>query len=123
MKSLIVPFDTNGNEIRPDIAEKNVKYYCPDCKGESIFRKGKKKTPHFAHKVNPIKCNFLVETEEHLRAKWKIVEMIKNNIQAKVVRSCSVCGAKIIQPLFQKVSKVNLEYYLAPYYLRCCLFR
>ena len=66
---------------------------------------------------------FLVETEEHLRAKWKIVEMIKNNIQAKVVRSCSVCGAKIIQPLFQKVSKVNLEYYLAPYYLRCFLFR
>ena len=39
-----------GKYTSPRFASKNYKYKCPECERDLIFRQGKIKVPHYAHK-------------------------------------------------------------------------
>jgi len=113
--SLAVPFahDIEGNEVLPTAGRKGELYFCPDCTGQLIFRKGEIKKPHFAHKTIPRVCDFLRETEKHYRAKLAVAAAINSRQPAKLIRICTQCRKSIItQPIPPKVKQASLEYTL-----------
>lgn len=61
---------------------RNLRYYCPTCQGELVFKHGQIKIPHFAHRS---KCDCQGfsegETAEHLRGKKIIYEWEKDKCQ------------------------------------------
>ena len=48
----------------PLFANKKDNYMCPDCNRDVIFKKGKIKKAHFAHKASEIKCTFYDKPSE-----------------------------------------------------------
>ena len=58
-------------------------------------------------------CNFIWETEKHLRAKWKVAELIKSGSNMNLLRSCSLCGCRDNQILSTKDRKVFPDYKLS----------
>lgn len=111
-----VPFayDINKIEVYPDKAQKGQKYYCPDCDGELVFRSGLIKRPHFAHKYDPKYCDFhyCPETENHLRAKWKVRDIINKNEKLQITRICSKCENNFSQTIPTDGLRASLEYIL-----------
>lgn len=112
-----VPFgyDINKIEVYPDKAQKGQKYYCPDCNGELIFRSGLIKRLHFAHKHDPKYCDFhyCPETENHLRAKWKVRNIVNQNQKLKFTRICSECANSFVQIIPTNELHASLEYILS----------
>jgi len=113
-----VPFAHNINKIRvdPDKAEKGQKYYCPDCKGELIFKSGSIKRAHFAHKYDPQCCDFHPhpETENHLMAKWKVRDLVNQHKNLHINRTCSECKQSFPQTIPTHGLHASLEYFLTP---------
>jgi ssDNA-binding Zn-finger/Zn-ribbon topoisomerase 1 len=116
MPELVVPFaiDEAGRLCRPATAERGKSYRCPACREPIVFRQGKIKVPHFAHKVSDA-CN--QETIVHKTAKLLIQTVVqewksgKSNSPA-VQRACEICGTSVSQPLPEKVDGAVLEYRL-----------
>lgn len=113
--NLKVPFGLNaaGREVRPETATKEEAYYCPDCKGDLVLRKGDIKIPHFAHKGMPVICDFLTETEEHYRAKLAVAAAIHEKKPVRLVRQCHKCkGPWVEQSIPDSVKQASLEHML-----------
>ena len=105
-------FDDEKKLYDPEAAEKGKRYFCPACQDTVILRKGKIKTPHFAHKVSET-CN--QETIIHKTAKQLIVDVISDwksdKTNAPVLkRTCEICRQSKDQPLPDKVECAMLEY-------------
>ncbi len=80
--------------VNPSFATKGDKYICPDCKRNVIFRKGKIKRPHFAHKVENMKCNYYEKPSEsaiHKEAKFLMKRILDNKTPIRFKRSCKNC--------------------------------
>ena len=61
-----------GNRIEAAIALKGQDYHCPHCGEAVILKKGRIRTPHFAHKP-PVSCSWAKgETAAHLEAKTRL---------------------------------------------------
>ncbi len=117
MPELRIPFAIDDEErlCNPAIAEKGKSYFCPACREPVIFKQGKIRTAHFAHKVNEI-CN--QETIAHKTAKLLIQKAVDEWKSGKsesptLQRACQICGTSISQPLPEKVDSATLEYRLA----------
>lgn len=105
-------FDDEKKLYDPEAAEKGKCYFCPACQDTVILRKGKIKTPHFAHKVSET-CN--QETIIHKTAKQLIVDIISDwksdKTDAPVLkRTCEICRQSKDQSLPDKVECAMLEY-------------
>ncbi|MFM8332818.1 MAG: competence protein CoiA family protein [Candidatus Methylumidiphilus sp.] len=116
MPELRVPFviDDEGRLYSPATAEKTGNYACPACREPVIFKHGKVKIPHFAHKAT-VTCN--QETVTHKIAKMLIQNAVRDwklgkGKQPIIQRACQVCGVSINQPLPEKVDGAVLEFRL-----------
>lgn len=105
-----------GKYTSPKFASKNDKYNCPGCLRDLIFRQGKIKVHHFAHKKTNDPCNFYInpsETQIHKDAKLLLKSIIENNINLKIKRNCICCNDIIneyIIPQYNDNFKVCIEY-------------
>ena len=78
----------------PLFANKKDNYMCPDCNRDVIFKKGKIKKAHFAHKASEIKCTFYdkpSETQIHKEAKILMKSLLDNKKELNFYRKCSDC--------------------------------
>jgi predicted RNA-binding Zn-ribbon protein involved in translation (DUF1610 family) len=107
MNELRIPlaFDENARVVRPEVARKDSKYFCPSCGDLLILRKGEIKQAHFSHKASDT-CS--QETVIHKLAKSLIVQVIKDWKEGKgeapiVKRKCLECGTYTIQRIPQRV--------------------
>ena len=115
-----------GKYTSPRFATKNDKYKCPECERNLIFRQGKIKIHHFAHKKENDPCTFYKnpsETQIHKDAKLLLKSVIENNINLKIKRNCICCNDTInefIIPQYKDTFKVCIEYkiYLYLFYYK-----
>jgi hypothetical protein len=105
-----------GKYTSPRFASKNYKYKCPECERDLIFRQGKIKVHHYAHKKANDPCKFYInptETQIHKDAKLLLKSIIENNINLKIKRNCICCNDTIneyIIPQYNDNFKVCIEY-------------
>ena len=105
-----------GKYTPPRFASKNDKYKCPECERDLIFRQGKIKVPHYAHKKENDPCKFYInptETQIHKDAKLLLKSIIENNMNVKIKRNCICCNNTInefIIPQYNENFKINIEY-------------
>ena len=116
MEELLIPFavDETGELCSPKDAKKGKNYFCPLCRELVVFRKGKVKKPHFAHKPNT-KCN--EETIIHKTAKLLIQQVVHkwkaNKISVPMLKKkCRICGKHIDQALPDIIDNALIEYKL-----------
>ena len=78
MNSLKIPYALTQNKkiVNPQMANKDDKYFCPECNSNVTFRKGDKNQPHFAHKKDT-ECS--AESVIHATAKKMIIRAWKNS--------------------------------------------
>jgi hypothetical protein len=84
---------TNDYEY-PKIADKNNKYKCPNCEKDVIFRKGKIKQPHFAHKKSDNPCYYYDKPNEsqiHKDAKLLMKKLLDNKTYISINVRCKYC--------------------------------
>ncbi|WP_162504702.1 competence protein CoiA family protein [Treponema endosymbiont of Eucomonympha sp.] len=85
--------DDNGNIIHIDEAVTGVNYCCPSCKEGFVFKNGKIRQRHFAHK-NP-SPNCTSEGYLHKTFKKLLVALIKDYISRKlpieISWECNIC--------------------------------
>jgi len=84
---------TNNYEY-PKIANKKNCYKCPSCERDVIFRNGKIKQPHFAHKRTNNPCYYYDkpnETQIHKDAKMLMKSLLDNNKNIYFHRICKHC--------------------------------
>lgn len=80
--------------VYPFIASKAEKYICPVCKKDVIFKAGKIKCPHFAHKKSDNPCFFYdkpKESEIHKDAKMLLCKVINDKRSIALQRKCINC--------------------------------
>jgi len=66
-----------------DAIKENKPYFCPECKGEVVLRKGKIKIHHYAHKP-PVNCIYgYGESEIHFRIKKQLYEYLMGKKNCK----------------------------------------
>lgn len=112
-------YDSDGNLVHIDNAQKGHKYICPNC-GTDLSLKiskipvGQKyhRRNHFAHKGNV--DNHCSESFLHKLFKEKCAEFIQEKISANkglfFVWRCKRCSGQHKTNLLEKVTKVTLEY-------------
>lgn len=102
-----VPFglDETGTEVPAAFASHGVRYVCPDCQAELIPKLGSVRVKHFAHRIEPIICDFRHETEEHYRAKMAIASAINEGAVIHLLRECPCCNSQ--QPYLLPTGKVR----------------
>jgi len=107
MNELRIPlaFDENARVVRPEVASKGSKYFCPSCGDLLVLRKGEIKQAHFSHRATDT-CS--QETVIHKLAKSLIVQVIRDWKEGKgeaptVNRKCPECGTYTVQQIPQKV--------------------
>lgn len=117
MPELRVPLavDREQKLYSPTTAEKGKSYFCPSCGELVIFRQGKVRIAHFAHKFSDA-CN--QETITHKTAKLLVQRAVQEWKSGKsnpptLERACQICGSVIGQPLPEKVDSAVLEYKLS----------
>jgi hypothetical protein len=117
MHGLCVPFaiDDRLKLYSPTTAEKSKNYFCPSCGEPVIFKQGKIRIAHFAHKISD-SCN--QETITHKTAKLLVQGVVQDWKSGKsspptLARACQICHSTINQPLPEKVDKAILEYKLS----------
>jgi len=79
----------------PKIADKKNKYTCPSCEKDVIFRNGKIKRPHFAHKKSENPCSYYdkpCETQIHKDAKLLFKTLFDNKKKISLHRKCGYCN-------------------------------
>ena len=84
---------TNNYEY-PKIADKKNCYKCPSCECDVIFRNGKIKQPHFAHKRSNNPCYYYDkpnETQIHKDAKMLMKSLLDNKKNIYFHRICKHC--------------------------------
>jgi len=103
--------DPEGQLVTPEAAEKGLKYRCPECHDDLIFRKGEIKRPHFAHKDTDT-CT--AETVAHKIAKLLVIDRITQWKAGKapapqIARQCPYCGEEHLQAIPDKVERAQEE--------------
>lgn len=69
----------DGSRVLAKDCEKGCAYHCPECAGEVVLHKGRKKIAHFAHKP-PVSCSFAAgETRAHLESKQAFYDHFKSS--------------------------------------------
>lgn len=106
--------DQNDQLISLANARKGEYYSCPACRSAVIYRHGKIRVAHFAHKALS-GCS--QETITHKTAKLLIQKVIiewksGNGQPPRIERRCQGCGKCVPQPLPEKVEKALLEHRL-----------
>lgn len=111
---LKVPYGINseGERVWAKAALRAETYYCPDCGGELVLRRGKVMRPHFAHRAIPEDCDFIHESEAHFAAKHRVKELVEAGKQIAFVRKCSTCETEIAQRVPKDVVKAEVEHTL-----------
>lgn len=98
----------------PLFADKKNSYICPDCNKDVIFKKGKIKKAHFAHKASEVKCTFYdkpSETQIHKEAKILMKSLLDNMKELHFYRKCSDCNThKNIDIHYNDNMKAIIEY-------------
>jgi hypothetical protein len=82
-----------GNHVYPAVALKGQNYKCPECEKPVIFRNGKIKAKHFAHKANS-NCSFYDhpnESQLHREAKRQMCTHLNNKRSLIIQRKCLTC--------------------------------
>ena len=119
--ALTTPFglDNDGQLTHANDASRDSAYFCPACEQQLIFKRGKIKTPHFAHKSGS-KCSG--ETIMHQLAKLRIADAIANwkmgkTEAPKIGVTCQHdwCNEIKWMPMPEKVSKAVLEHPIGEY--------
>ncbi|MFB5583577.1 competence protein CoiA family protein [Bacillus albus] len=80
---------------------KNIKYRCPHCHEDVIFKKGNKREHHFSHRPGS-NCVVSRETLLHFEAKYFLVNKINKEEDIKFKIDLSYFKKKI-----QRISKSN----------------
>ncbi|MDQ7827018.1 MAG: competence protein CoiA family protein [Candidatus Eremiobacteraeota bacterium] len=116
-KTFKIPYGVDekvGELIKACDALKSNNYYCPSCHSDLVFRQGKVRAPHFAHKII---ANCSEETVMHKIAKLLIVEAVSNwkegkGPRPKIRRLCpkSYCSGFKDQELPEKVVSASEEF-------------
>lgn len=78
----------------PKIASKENKYKCPSCDKDVIFRKGKIKQSHYAHKKSDNPCYYYdrpSESQIHKDAKMLMKMLLDNKTNMAFYRKCYNC--------------------------------
>jgi competence protein CoiA len=76
---LLTATDENNNHVLAWETEKGGRFYCPECRGDLILRKGEIKTHHFAHRVEH-GCDYGGgETELHREAKMGLYRSLESH--------------------------------------------
>jgi hypothetical protein len=86
---------TTSNYEYPQIACKMNKYICPYCNNDVIFRKGKIKQPHFAHKKSTNPCGYYTkpgESQIHKDGKLLMKTLLDNRRCINLYRICESCS-------------------------------
>ena len=79
----------------PKIANKINKYKCPSCDKDVIFRNGKVKQPHYAHKKSDNPCYYYdkpTESQIHKDAKLLMKSLLDHKKNINIYRTCVECG-------------------------------
>lgn len=85
--------DTSNYEY-PKIASKKNKYKCPSCEKDVIFRNGKIKAPHYAHKQSESPCFYYdkpTESQIHKDAKMLLKSLLDNKQRICIRKTCKYC--------------------------------
>lgn len=113
---LRVPFalDKAGTLIRPVEAEPSNEFFCPECHGIVLLKRGALVQTHFAHKAEYGFCSFAHEgeSEEHYFAKLEVSKLLTSGRKISFFRCCSKCGECFRQPFPSDVGSISLEYQL-----------
>jgi glycerol-3-phosphate cytidylyltransferase-like family protein len=91
--------DTSNYEYAK-IASKKNKYKCPSCHKDVIFRNGKIKSPHYAHKKSESQCFYYdkpTESQIHKDAKMLLKSLLDNKQCINVFKRCKYCKPKTIE--------------------------
>jgi hypothetical protein len=117
-----------SNYEYPKIANKKNKYKCPSCDKDVIFRSGKIKAPHYAHKKSGNPCYYYdkpTESQIHKDAKMLLKSLLDNRQCICVVKRCKYCkietfedfceinddmGSDIIDSYYNENTKAVIEY-------------
>jgi|694.fasta_scaffold05342_14 uncharacterized protein YkuJ len=104
-----------GKYEYPLIAQKNIKYKCPECNKLLLLRKGKIRKPHFAHYKDDNPCNYYNnpgETQIHKDAKMLLKTLFENKNQITIERECNECKEKHEFDFEEmtETSSIKLEY-------------
>jgi hypothetical protein len=78
----------------PKLAKKSHKYKCPSCDKDVIFRNGKIKQPHYAHKKSDNPCYYYdrpSESQIHKDAKMLMKMLLENKTTMSFFRTCNHC--------------------------------
>jgi hypothetical protein len=117
MPELRVPFAIDDEERlhSPATAERGKSYSCPARRELVIFRQGKIRIAHFAHRVSET-CT--QETIIHRTAKLLVQTVVQEWKSGKsnsptLQRACRICSTSMSQPLPERVDSAVLEYGLA----------
>jgi hypothetical protein len=83
--------------VRPSHASKGVKYSCIECDSPVIFKSGKIKRPHFAHKPGSLcsyynRCN---ESQIHKEAKLGLRQYLSEGNVLTIIRNCIKCRDRV----------------------------
>ena len=95
----------------PKIASKENRYKCPCCENDVIFKKGKIKQPHYAHKKSNNPCHYYNKPNEsqiHKTAKLYMKTLLENQTDMTFYRKCCNCY-KYSQTVLQVTQKTYNE--------------
>jgi hypothetical protein len=106
--------NSDGEIVHISNAVAGVRYYCPGCKEEFIFRHGQIRQRHFAHKNPSPSCT----GEGYLHNTFKkilledIKEHINKNTPLSIQTKCNICKGTHHGNILQGISAVADEYSL-----------
>ena len=109
--------ETNNYEY-PRIANRKNNYKCPSCDNNVIFRNGKIKQPHYAHKKSNNPCFYYDkpnETQIHKDAKMLMKTLLDNKNILSFYRKCDKCSCKdnfikVDEKSYRENSRAIIEY-------------
>jgi hypothetical protein len=99
----------------PKIASKKNKYKCPSCDKDVIFRKGKIKAPHYAHKKSETPCFYYdkpSESEIHKDAKMLLKILLNNKQNICINKRCKYkyCKFETIEDYYERDNLIDSEF-------------
>jgi hypothetical protein len=103
----------------PKIASKKNNYKCPSCEKDVIFRNGKIKQPHYAHKKSDNPCHYYdkpSESQIHKDAKMLMKMLLDDRTNMTFYRKCRNCykdygcGFEITTDTYNDNMKAIIEY-------------
>lgn len=81
---MLKALDSNQQIVHAWEAHKGEKYFCPECELPTILKAGTQKVSHFAHKQKESCFYGAGETQEHLRMKTAIANLLKDQFDVQV---------------------------------------